>query len=186
MTRRILTAREQVAMQAPWRTAALYEEPPEMPHDDWHVLPNYSNADRRDDLTPGQKSQVYHEWHPHHGESFVQYLIFPPTEPGGHWRAEHNGINQGMDSGTTDSGHDYVINQYDFDQWDDIGTFPTPEEGRRAVEQYHSRRYGQPPRHEYDIDQIMREHGGQPTQQRRGPGDEEDFGDIFGGSGGSH
>lgn len=139
--------------------AAHYEEPPEMPHDDWQVYPNYNNAETRDDLTPEQKAQVYHQWHPYHGESFVQYHIFPPNRPGDQWHASHSGINKGMMSGTDPHGHSYNLNDYDPLAYESIGTFSDPEQGRRAVEDFHRRRYGQPPTRDYDINQIMRDEG---------------------------
>lgn len=163
------------------KVAAHVEEPPEEPHDDWRVFPNYRNAETRDDLTPEQKAETYHEWHPGVGESFVQYIIFPPNdnEPRG-WTAIHNGINKGMMSGDSGHGNTYLLNDYDPADFDYVGDyFKTPEEGRREVEKYHAERYSQPAPHDYDIDQIMRDHDlrNRPSSSPL----DDDFGDIFGG-----
>lgn len=130
-------------------TAVHLEDPPDRPHSEWKELPNYNNAETRTDLTPEQKAQVYYRWHPPYGESHVGYYIYPtndPREKERPWNAVHDGLYKGMTTVTDHKGNTWHINDYDIEDFADIGDgFATPEEAKSAVEKFHAQTYG----HEY-------------------------------------
>lgn len=145
--------------------------PPDQPHQDWQ--PKYKNH-----------KPTVRQWHPPFGETHVKYHIYQMG--GGRnplvWGANHHGTYQGMETVDPPSGASGSItwplysNGYEPDQ---LGRFKTPEQAQAAAEQHFAENYGQPPKHDYDIGQIMDEHGG-PQPHTRGLGDDEDYGHIFG------
>ena len=124
--------------------------PPDAPHEDWQ--PRYRN----------DPNLV--KWHPPHGESHVKYHVYPLGGGSNRviWRANHHGLYQGMEtmSSPSGSGGDLTFPTYSTSSDPDlIGGYRSMEQAKAAAEAHHAENYGQPPRHDYDINQIMRDEG---------------------------
>ena len=146
---------------------------PDEPHTDWQ--PKYKN-----DSNPS----VY-KWHPPYGETHIKYHIW--RAGGGRnpiiWGANHHGTYQGVKtvrSPLRDDDPEFEMPVYsNEDEVEQLGRFKTPEKAKAAAEEHYRDNYSQPPKHDYDIDAIMGDEGNGPVP-RRGPGDDEDYGHIFG------
>ena len=147
-----------------------FAETPDLPSRDWRSELSFRDAETRNDLTPEEKAEAVHMWNPPHGETHIHYLVSPGyapsrfsqmTESGG-WLANHYGPYQGRTTIKDSKGYTKEVNDYNWDDHDNIGHFPTVEDARAATEQYHQNRYGdgsKPSADHYDIDRIMREQG---------------------------
>lgn len=97
-------------------------------------------------------------WNPPHGETHIHYLVSPAYKPHGGWRANHYGPYQGRTTISDSKGNTKEVNDYNWENHDHIGEFPTVEEAQSAVEQYHRKRYGEGEKPSADYyDNILRQ-----------------------------
>lgn len=205
MTRRIVTAREQVQLLGAWRKIAEptdfnYALDPHEPHD-WQEHPLWSQDDinsdvnRQQNIIPrAQHGIVTHDWHPSIGETHVRYDVEPDfygstdgSETG--WRATHYGPYRGHYPVKFDDDDEAQMwpryhrskDDYEIKPGDGSDGFSSAEEAKAAAVEHFNRTYSggahKPDADHYDIDRIMRE------QDDAGEGHkpiDDDFGDIFG------
>lgn len=141
--------------------------PPDSPHDDWQ---------KRYEGSPTMR------WHPPYGETHVKYHIY--RGGGGRnpiiWGANHHGTYRGVKTVSSPSGKNRDITMPTYSNGDEpeqLGRFKTPEKAKAAAEEHYRQTYGQPPKHDYDIDSIMNDQP--PSSSPKGLGDDEDYSRIF-------
>ena len=151
--------------------------PPDQPHDQWR--PRHGN------------NLDYLQWHPPYGETHVKYHVYPIGGGNGKrklYRANHHGINLGMQTVHDPNGTRPSIEMPKYSTGDEPerilnegGSHPlnfrSLNEAQAAAEKHYDENYGQPQKHNYDIEKITDEHDARPP--RRGLGDDEDYGHIF-------
>lgn len=127
------------------------------------------------------------KWHPPYGETHVKYHVYQvgggrnPTL----WRANHHGTYEGMQtlSPPNGSGEDLTFPNYtmsaDPEPVGERRNFRNPKDAKAAAEAHYRDNYGQPPKHDYDIDSIMDKHPQAPSGGKSGLGDDEDYSRIF-------
>jgi hypothetical protein len=155
---------------------------PDAPHEDWQ--PKY-RGDPADSVEKALQKATVQKWHPPYGETHVKYHIY--RGGGGRnpiiWGANHHGTYQGtktVRSPLRDDHPEFEMPVYsNEDEPEQLGRFKTPEKAKAAAEEHYRDNYSQPPKHDYDIDAIMGDEGNGPAP-RRGLGDDEDYGHIFG------